>query len=125
MGGDDLAAFHDVITAGHRLVYEPAAIVLHQHHRDYAGLRRQTYGYGAGLGAYLTRTVLREPGTALFFLRHAPAAVRRARRILTPPALTDLPPYPRDLSRRAVARAGGPGPGRYLRSRRQSRKAVR
>ena len=61
MGGDDLAAFYDVITAGHRLVYEPAAIVLHRHYRDYAGLRRQTYGYGAGLGAHLTRCLLRDP----------------------------------------------------------------
>ena len=74
MGGDDLAAFYDVITAGHRLVYEPAAIVLHRHHRDYAGLRRQTYGYGAGLGAYLTRCLLRDPRAALALLRHAPAA---------------------------------------------------
>jgi GT2 family glycosyltransferase len=124
MGGDDLAAFHDVITAGLRLVYEPAAIVLHRHYRDYAGLRRQTYGYGAGLGAYLTRTVLRDPGTAFTFLRHAPAAVRRARRILTPPVLTDLPPYPRELSQEQW-RGLRSGPGRYLRSRRQSRKAVR
>ena len=123
MGGDDLAAFYDVITAGLRLVYEPAAIVLHRHHRDYVGLRRQTYGYGAGLGAYLTRTVLRNPSTALTFLRHAPATARRARRIFTPPALADLPPYPRELSREQW-RGLASGPGRYLRSRRQAREAV-
>ena len=124
MGGDDLAAFHDVIAAGHRLVYEPAAIVLHRHYRDYAGLRRQTYGYGAGLGAYLTRTVLRHPRTAFTFLRHAPAAARRARRILTPPPLSDLPPYPRELSREQW-RGLASGPARYLRSRRRARAAVR
>jgi hypothetical protein len=55
MGGDDLAAFYDVISGGNRLVYEPAAIVLHQHPRHYAALKRQAYGYGAGLGAHLTR----------------------------------------------------------------------
>jgi GT2 family glycosyltransferase len=124
MGGDDLAAFYDVITAGQRLVYEPGAIVLHRHYRDYAGLRRQTYGYGAGLGAYLTRCVLRDPRAALTFLRHAPAAARRARKILTPPAITGLPPYPRDLTvqqwRGLVA-----GPWRYLRSRHEARQGVR
>lgn len=124
MGGDDLAAFHDVITAGHRLVYEPAAIVLHRHYRDYAGLRRQTYGYGAGLGAYLTRTVLRDPRAAVALLRHAPAAARRARRILTPAAPAGLPAYPRDL-RRQQWRGLASGPGRYLRSRAHARKAVR
>ena len=120
MGGDDLAAFYDVITAGQQLVYEPAAIVLHRHYRDYPGLRRQTYGYGAGLGAYLTRTLLRDPRTAWTFLRHAPAATRRARRILTPPAITGLPPYPRDLTRQQWLGLAS-GPWRYLRSRRHTR----
>ncbi len=121
MGGDDLAAFYDVITAGQRLVYEPGAIVLHRHYRDYAGLRRQTYGYGAGLGAYLTRCVLRDPGAAFTFLRHAPAAARRARKILTPPAIAGLPPYPRDLT---VQQWRGliSGPWRYLRSARGGRR---
>ena len=120
MGGDDLAAFYDVITAGQRLVYEPAAIVLHRHYRDYAGLRRQTYGYGAGLGAYLTRCLLRDPRAAWALLRHAPAATRRARRILTPPAITGLPPYPRDLTVQQW-RGLASGPWRYLRSRHLSR----
>ena len=124
MGGDDLAAFHDVIATGHRLVYEPAAIVLHRHYRDYAGLRRQTYGYGAGLGAYLTRTVLRDPRAALALLRHVPAAARRAHRILTPAPAGGLPPYPNDL-RRQQWRGLVSGPGRYLRSRADARKAVR
>ena len=68
MGGDDLAAFYDVVSDGHRLVYEPGAIVLHQHYRDYAALRRQTYGYGAGLGAHLTRCLIDDPRFA-FALR--------------------------------------------------------
>jgi hypothetical protein len=61
MGGDDLAAFYDVISSGKRLIYEPAAIVLHQHNPHYSGLKRQTYGYGAGLGAHLTRCLLSSP----------------------------------------------------------------
>jgi hypothetical protein len=119
MGGDDLAAFFDVITSGHRLVYEPAAIVLHRHHRHYAGLRRQTYGYGAGLGAFLTRCFLRDPRMALAFLRHAPALRRRAARILRPRPAGGLPPYPVDLT---VQQWLGllSGPWRYAVSRRRT-----
>ena len=47
-GGDDLAAFFDVIAAGHAIAYEPGAIVYHEHHRTFEALRRQTFGYGAG-----------------------------------------------------------------------------
>src|SRR3712207_5083712 len=124
MGGDDLAAFYDVITAGQRLVYEPAAIVLHRHHRDFAGLRRQVYGYGAGLGAYLTRCLLRDPRAVAAFLRQAPAAARRARRILAPPPVPGLPPYPRELTLQHW-RGLVSGPWRYLRSHRSVRQENR
>ena len=45
LGGDDLAAFYDVMATGHQLVYEPAAIVAHRHHRELPALQRQAYGY--------------------------------------------------------------------------------
>jgi glycosyltransferase involved in cell wall biosynthesis len=64
-GGDDLAAFFEVISRGYRLVYEPAAIVHHQHRRDYESLRNQAFGYGCGLTAFLTKTILDNP--ARFF----------------------------------------------------------
>jgi GT2 family glycosyltransferase len=120
MGGDDLAAFFDVITSGRRLVYEPAAMVFHRHHRHYAGLRRQTHGYGAGLGAYLTRCFLREPSMALVFLRHAPALGRRATRVLQPRP-SGLPRYPTDLT---VQQGLGllSGPWRYAVSRRRTQR---
>ncbi len=77
-GGDDLAAFFSVVTAGHRLVYEPAAVVHHRHHRDYDALRRVVFGYGVGLTAYLTKTLLDRPGSGLTMLRRFPAGVRYA-----------------------------------------------
>jgi hypothetical protein len=123
MGGDDLAAFYDVVSAGHRLVYEPAAIVLHQHHRDQAALRRQTYGYGAGLGAHLMRCLMADPRLALTLLLSGSTALRRARTIVRPPVATGLPPYPADLSRQQL-RGLLSGPGRYLRSRRHARREV-
>jgi GT2 family glycosyltransferase len=97
MGGDDLAAFYDVIRSGGQLVYEPAAIVLHRHHREYEALRRQVYGYGAGLGAHLTRCLITSPHMSLVFLRHAGALLRRGFEVMQPSVRPELPPYPRDL----------------------------
>jgi len=73
-GGEDLAAFFAVLTAGFRLVYEPAAIVRHRHHRHEAELRRQLHGYGVGLTAYLTKVVLDDPRRALELLGRIPDA---------------------------------------------------
>ena len=73
-GGDDLAAFFDVIVSGHVIVYEPGAIVRHAHRPDYESLRRQSFGYGVGLGAYLAHVAAYHPQHAfhgLFRLRHA------------------------------------------------------
>lgn len=60
-GGEDLAAFVDVLLDGWRLAYEPRAIARHLHRRRYRDLERQLFGYGCGLSAYLTRTALRHP----------------------------------------------------------------
>ncbi len=77
-GGDDLAAFFDVITAGHTIAYQPGAIIYHQHHRTFEALQRQTFGYGAGLTAYLTKTVVEQPNRALDMLSRAPRALHHA-----------------------------------------------
>ena len=77
-GGDDLAAFFDVIASGHAIADEPGAIVYHQHHRTFVALERQTFGYGAGLTAYLTKTMVEEPGRMLDMLAKAPRAVHHA-----------------------------------------------
>ncbi len=123
MGGDDLAAFYDVVRGGHRLTYEPSAIVLHPHHRDYAQLRRQAYGYGVGLGAYLTRCVLDDPRTLAVLARNASAAVARVSGGDAEPVIPGLPPYPRALVR-AQRRGMAAGPYLYLRSRRRTARAA-
>ncbi|WP_210443329.1 glycosyltransferase family 2 protein [Nocardioides sp. SYSU D00065] len=71
-GGDDLAAFVDVIESGCTLVYEPAAIVYHHHRREATDARAQALNYGVGLAAYLTRVVARRPSRLLTFARLAP-----------------------------------------------------
>jgi glycosyltransferase involved in cell wall biosynthesis len=58
---EDIWSFFQVITDGYRLVYEPSAIVFHQHRRDYAGLHKQISAYGTGLSAFLTKAVIEKP----------------------------------------------------------------
>jgi len=50
--------------------------VRHWHRRDYEGMRRQAFGYGVGLGAYLTASVAARPGLLWAMLRRAVPAAR-------------------------------------------------
>ena len=83
-GGDDLAAFYEVMARGHQLVYEPAAVVRHHHHRTYEQLDRQVRGYGVGLGAFLTKVVLERPGSAAAMLARSAPAIRHLRSMRDP-----------------------------------------
>lgn len=58
-GGEDLDMFMRVILAGHRVVYEPSAIVSHVHRTDLEELTRQMRAYGSGLTAALTAMVVK------------------------------------------------------------------
>lgn len=75
-GGDDLASFVAIVQAGHTLVYEPEAIVWHHHRRGEDGMRRQAYGYGVGLGAYLTKIAVDRPAALLDYVRGMMPALR-------------------------------------------------
>jgi glycosyltransferase involved in cell wall biosynthesis len=90
-GGDDLAAFYDVIRAGHRLVYEPAALVRHHHHVDTAAVRRLAYAYGIGLSAYLTRAVVERPAALVEMAARLPGGIRHGLRTTQPPAGPTVP----------------------------------
>lgn len=115
-GGDDLSAFFEILQRGHRLVYEPAAIVHHRHARDYESLRRQVYGYGVGLTAYLTKCVLDRPRLLSPAARGLPRAVAH---VLRPGSAKNagLPrDYPAELTR--LERLGMlAGPFAYVASR--------
>lgn len=60
-GGEDLTLFFETMVRGYKLVYEPAAVGYHPHHRDYATLQKQVYSYGIGITAYLLRNILHTP----------------------------------------------------------------
>lgn len=120
-GGDDLATFARVLRDGGVLVYEPAAIVRHWHRREFADLRRQAFGYGVGLGAYLFAAMWSEPAAVPYMLRRTIPALRH---LLDATSVKNLPrsrTFPRELIWRE--RLGVVvGPFAYLRSRMRVRK---
>jgi GT2 family glycosyltransferase len=75
-GGEELAAFLDVVLAGHGLAYAPGAIVWHPDQADEAAFIAKLESYAVGLSALMTRTVVRHPGATVAILRRAPGAVR-------------------------------------------------
>ncbi|MEM8534949.1 MAG: glycosyltransferase [Chloroflexota bacterium] len=71
-GGEDLAAFFEVISRGYLLVYEPGAMVYHYHRRDYRDLERQLFGYGVGFVAFVIKCILDEPRRLQDLMRKIP-----------------------------------------------------
>ncbi len=122
-GADDLAAFYEVVTAGDRLVYEPGAIIWHHHHRRYRQLRKVMFGYGAGFSAFLTKTVVDQPGTVWELARKLPGGVRHA---LSPTSAKNAGKqrgFPLELTAAELVGMAA-GPVLYLRSRLATRHLV-
>jgi GT2 family glycosyltransferase len=117
-GGDDLLAFFQVLTAGHTLAYRPDAIVWHRHRRTSDALETQAFGYGAGLGAYLTAALLHEPRMIPALLRRLPRGVRYALALARRKTAADTA-RSRRLARLEL-RGLLYGPFGYLRSRRRN-----
>jgi len=117
-GGEDLDIFMRVILAGHRIVYEPAAIVSHFHRTDLAELARQMKAYGSGLTAALTAIVVKDRRARFEIpLR----AARGVLRIFTlNDRVKDNPTLPSGLMRRELTGMLY-GPWLYLKGRRGAR----
>jgi glycosyltransferase involved in cell wall biosynthesis len=60
-GAGDIEFFYRMVSMGHALRYEPAAMVRHIHRRDRASLRRQIYNNGRSFPAYLLTIARNEP----------------------------------------------------------------
>jgi GT2 family glycosyltransferase len=75
-GAEDLAIFFDALCAGYEIAYEPSAIVWHQHRRTMEELRAQTLWHSTGLGAYLTRCLVKEPRRTWDLVKRIPSGLR-------------------------------------------------
>lgn len=116
VGGEDLDAFVTLLLRGHRLVYEPDAIVRHPGRRDLKGLYRQVRMYGTGLGSMITKQLVEDSGNRWSLLQRLPRGIAFA---LSPRSTKNAQKregYPRLLT---VAELVGMllGPAAYLRSR--------
>jgi glycosyltransferase involved in cell wall biosynthesis len=118
---EDLAAFFDAIVLGHRIAFEPNAIVYHEHRRDLAALHRQIYWHGLGLSAYLVRSLLRRPDQLPTFLARTPRGI--AYGFGTSSVRNDKKSarFPASLTR-AEWRGVAEGPLAYLRGLREARR---
>jgi GT2 family glycosyltransferase len=117
LGGVDIEMLFRTIVEGHRLVYEPRAIVHHANYRDYRRFRRQVYMYGVGLSAFLTRSLVERPDLVPAFLRRLPSGVAYALGPKSEKHARKSHAYPRDLRvREAIGMLVGPLA--YARSRR-------
>jgi GT2 family glycosyltransferase len=118
-GGGDLEFFFRVVQEGYTLLYEPAALVRHQHRRDRAALTRQIAGWGTGFLAYVARSWRAYPRERLRFARmlgwwHLRWILRRGLQGLCAPG--------RHSPKLALTELGGAlrGAARYRRARRRA-----
>ena len=111
-GGDDMSGFFRTVVAGHRLVYQPSAIVWHRHYRDMAALQNMARGCGVGMGAYLASSLLHEPRMIIDLIRCSPQALAKA--FLPQPISGESRPHPWPAELVNVERRGLlAGPGAY------------
>jgi GT2 family glycosyltransferase len=87
-GGEDLAAFIQILSDGGLIAFEPSAILHHMHRGTSGELRRQVFSYGLGLTAMFTslmvadkrhlRAVVRKlPNAVMLFLGSGNGTVRK------------------------------------------------
>jgi GT2 family glycosyltransferase len=124
LGAEDLDLYVRTLLEGHRLVYEPRALVWHVHRGDYADLQRQIHVWGLSFSAFVTKHLIQRPSLARRLLSNIPEAIRRTWTLRTPrgraaragyPAVLTTPRYPADL-RLTEMRAYLGGPFAYVRS---------
>jgi GT2 family glycosyltransferase len=76
--GEDLDIFLRVLQDGYVLLYEPRALVYHDHRTGEDELRRQLYSHGSGVSAMLFGQAVRR-ASPVGLLRRLPSALRQGR----------------------------------------------
>jgi glycosyltransferase involved in cell wall biosynthesis len=78
-GGEEVRALSLLLSRGDAVLHWPAAITWHTHRRDMTALKKQFYGYSAGLSAFYASMLRSKPTAALEVLGLAPHAIRDLR----------------------------------------------
>jgi hypothetical protein len=132
-GGEDLAAFVDVLWTGGRMAFEPTAVVHHRHRRTLDELHRQLHGNGLGFTAMLTSLIVHDRRHLASLGYQVPLAVKSmvgqsVRRLagrgaaheedVVVGAVATEPDHPRSLVVQEL-RGFPKGPSAYFRSRRK------
>lgn len=118
-GSEDTRMFTDILLNGGAIAYWPPAVTRHFHRRGLDGLRRQMRGYGSGLTAFYTASVLARPSAAASLVCLAPRALRDVFSSGSLRVATLEDDFPRDLlaeNRRGMVA----GPWLYLRGKMQA-----
>jgi GT2 family glycosyltransferase len=76
--GEDIDVLMRVVLAGHALVYEPAAIVWHAHHREIRALRRTMFQYGIGLSGVMVKCLATDTAGRRALIRRLPSGIAHA-----------------------------------------------
>lgn len=112
---EDLDLLRKLYFAGETIVYAPHAIVRHHHRECDDSLAEQLSGYGVGMGASLTKLVLRSPYHSVGLAAKMPGSLRV---LLSPKSMKNsarTPDFPKKAGR-AELLGYFRGPGRYLQS---------
>ena len=78
-GGEETRVLALLLSAGQAILHWPGAITWHTHRREMAALRKQLYGYSAGLSAFYASMIRSRPAAALDIARLTPYAWRDLR----------------------------------------------
>jgi len=78
-GGEEVRVLSLLLSRGDAILHWPAAITWHTHRRDMPALKKQFYGYSAGLSAFYASMIRSKPTAALEILGLTPHVIRDLR----------------------------------------------
>lgn len=108
--GEETKVLSALLSSGQAVLHWPAAVTWHTHRRELAALRKQIYGYSAGVTAFYVSMIRSRPTAAFDVLRLAPQVLRDVRRgsqsLRTGHLPDDFPDYLLKAARRGLLEGG-------------------
>lgn len=107
-GGEDLDLLTRILLADHEIIYQPAAMVRHEHRADATAVRRQLFSYGTGATAVLSKWAVRDPGLRRQLAKTAMSLFKEIVTLNDPRSNTaSVSDRPASRGKRAASRAPG------------------